>query len=69
MASGQVLSFPPLIGGVASDGTMNIAASLQEGCSRCGQAWKVGDKVTHEELGTVVYAYHSDPEQCGSTKS
>lgn len=45
---------------------MDIETVLREGCSRCGQAWKVGDKVTHIELDTVVYAYHADPTQCDS---
>jgi hypothetical protein len=43
---------------------MNIEAALREGCFRCGQPWKVGDKVHHEELDGVVYACHADPEQC-----
>lgn len=43
---------------------MNIEAALRDGCALCGQPWKVGDKITHEQLDDVVYAYHRDPSQC-----
>lgn len=46
---------------------MDIETVLREGCARCSQPWKVGDKVTHLELDDVVYAYHADPAQCDST--
>lgn len=45
---------------------MNIEAVLREGCFRCGQPWKIGDKIHHEELDNVVYACHADLDQCYS---